>query len=84
MGSAAQPARANRFAPAHLPRLTGAATTWAMSAAPTLDDARDLLKRVYGYEAFRGLQEDVIADALAGRDALAVLPEGVEELYGGV
>ena len=47
-----------------------------MSPTPTLDDARDLLKRVYGYEAFRGLQEDVISDALAGRDALAVLPTG--------
>ncbi|HRW17206.1 RecQ family ATP-dependent DNA helicase, partial [Amaricoccus sp.] len=47
-----------------------------MPSTPTLDDARALLKRVYGYEAFRGLQEDVIADALAGRDALAVLPTG--------
>ncbi|MEZ5945856.1 MAG: DEAD/DEAH box helicase [Hyphomonas sp.] len=47
-----------------------------MPPTPTLDDARALLKRVYGYEAFRGLQEDVIADALAGRDALAVLPTG--------
>ncbi|MEO0981931.1 MAG: DNA helicase RecQ [Pseudomonadota bacterium] len=45
-------------------------------SAPTLSDARDLLQRVYGYDAFRGLQEDVIADALAGRDALAVLPTG--------
>ncbi|RIJ17486.1 DNA helicase RecQ [Henriciella mobilis] len=36
----------------------------------------DLLKRVYGYEAFRGLQADVIADAMAGRDVLAVLPTG--------
>ena len=47
-----------------------------MSAAPTLDDAHALLKRVYGYDAFRGLQEDVINDVLAGRDALAVLPTG--------
>ncbi|MFN7055609.1 DNA helicase RecQ [Hyphomonas sp.] len=46
------------------------------SPLPTLADARALLKRVYGYDAFRGLQEDVIADALAGRDALAVLPTG--------
>lgn len=45
-------------------------------STPTLDDARALLKRVYGYDAFRGLQETVIADALAGRDALAVLPTG--------
>jgi len=44
--------------------------------APTLDDARALLTRVYGYDAFRGLQEDVISDVLAGRDGLAVLPTG--------
>jgi ATP-dependent DNA helicase RecQ len=41
-----------------------------------LDAALDLLKRVYGYEAFRGLQGDVIADVLAARDSLAVLPTG--------
>ena len=35
-----------------------------------------LLKRVYGYDAFRGLQVDVIADVMAGRDTLAVLPTG--------
>lgn len=45
-------------------------------APPTLADARALLKRVYGYDAFRGLQENVIADTLAGRDGLAVLPTG--------
>ncbi|MEM7491781.1 MAG: DNA helicase RecQ [Pseudomonadota bacterium] len=43
---------------------------------PDLACARDLLKHVYGYDAFRGLQEAVIADALAGRDVLAVLPTG--------
>ncbi|MEQ9505958.1 MAG: DNA helicase RecQ [Hyphomonas sp.] len=47
-----------------------------MPAAPNLKNARALLKRVYGYDAFRGLQEDVIADVMAGRDALAVLPTG--------
>ncbi|MBY9065481.1 DNA helicase RecQ [Hyphomonas sp. WL0036] len=47
-----------------------------MSSPPTLADARALLKRVYGYDAFRGLQEAVIADTLAGRDGLAVLPTG--------
>ena len=41
-----------------------------------LSAALDLLKRVYGYDAFRGLQQDVIADALAGKDVLAVLPTG--------
>ena len=47
-----------------------------ISAAPSLEDAHALLKRVYGYDAFRGLQENVIRDVLAGRDALAVLPTG--------
>ena len=41
-----------------------------------LKDARDLLQRIYGYADFRGLQPDVIADVMAGRDALAVLPTG--------
>lgn len=43
---------------------------------PALENARDLLQRIYGYDAFRGLQADVIADVMAGRDALAVLPTG--------
>ena len=47
-----------------------------MPPAPALKDARALLKRVFGYDAFRGLQGDVIAEVLAGRDALAVLPTG--------
>ena len=42
----------------------------------SISDARALLKRVYGYDAFRGLQEAVIADVLAGRDVMAVLPTG--------
>jgi ATP-dependent DNA helicase RecQ len=49
------------------------------AAAPriaTLADAREVLGRIYGFAAFRGLQEDAIAEALAGRDVLAVLPTG--------
>jgi len=42
----------------------------------TLDDARETLQRIYGYEQFRGLQADVISDVLSGRDGLAVLPTG--------
>ncbi len=43
---------------------------------PDLNAARETLSRVFGYPEFRGLQEDVISDALAGRDVLAVLPTG--------
>ncbi|HOX30826.1 MAG TPA: RecQ family ATP-dependent DNA helicase [Spirochaetales bacterium] len=38
--------------------------------------AREVLKEVFGYEEFRPLQEAVIEAALAGRDALAVMPTG--------
>ncbi|MBL8772762.1 MAG: DNA helicase RecQ [Phenylobacterium sp.] len=41
-----------------------------------MEAARDVLRRVFGHEAFRGLQADVIAEVLAGRNALAVLPTG--------
>jgi ATP-dependent DNA helicase RecQ len=38
--------------------------------------ARDVLQRVFGHDDFRGLQADVIAEILAGRDVVAVLPTG--------
>jgi ATP-dependent DNA helicase RecQ len=41
-----------------------------------LDEARDVLRRVFGHAEFRGLQTGVIAEALAGKGALAVLPTG--------
>ncbi|MFO1012962.1 MAG: DNA helicase RecQ [Caulobacteraceae bacterium] len=43
---------------------------------PSLDDARDCLRRVFGHADFRGRQAEVVAEALAGRSALAVLPTG--------
>ncbi|MFN2323884.1 MAG: DEAD/DEAH box helicase, partial [Trueperaceae bacterium] len=42
----------------------------------TLDDARTALKRVWGYDAFRGHQEAVIETVLAGGDALVLMPTG--------
>jgi ATP-dependent DNA helicase RecQ len=41
-----------------------------------LDAARDLLRNTFGHADFRGLQAGVIAEILAGRSALAVLPTG--------
>jgi ATP-dependent DNA helicase RecQ len=43
---------------------------------PNLADAQAMLTRVFGHSAFRGLQADVVAQILAGGDALAVLPTG--------
>jgi len=44
--------------------------------AAALDQAREVLGRVWGHGDFRGLQADVVAEILAGRDVLAVLPTG--------
>ena len=34
-------------------------------------DLRGTLKKQFGYDQFRPLQEEIIADALAGRDVFA-------------
>jgi ATP-dependent DNA helicase RecQ len=49
-----------------------------MLDSPTapLDEATAILRRTFGHAAFRGLQAEVIAEVLAGRHALAVLPTG--------
>ena len=41
-----------------------------------LSSAREILRRTFGHQEFRGLQGDVIAEILEGRSALAVLPTG--------
>ncbi|APH54134.1 ATP-dependent DNA helicase recQ [Granulibacter bethesdensis] len=38
--------------------------------------ALDVLRRVFGYPAFRGLQEDAIAHVIEGGDALVLMPTG--------
>jgi ATP-dependent DNA helicase RecQ len=42
----------------------------------SIDDARAVLRRTFGHADFRGLQAEVIGEALAGRSAMAVLPTG--------
>ncbi|WP_292085207.1 MULTISPECIES: DNA helicase RecQ [unclassified Brevundimonas] len=49
------------------------------SASPAqldLGAAREVLGRVWGHADFRGLQAQVVAEVLAGRDVMAVLPTG--------
>jgi ATP-dependent DNA helicase RecQ len=43
---------------------------------PTMEDARGLLCRHFGYRDFRPAQAPVVESILAGRDTLAVLPTG--------
>jgi ATP-dependent DNA helicase RecQ len=44
--------------------------------APTLDDARAALKRLFGFDDFRGRQAEVVERMLAGQSTLAVMPTG--------
>lgn len=54
------------------------ATTFGIPAVTSVDltEARRLLKTVFGYDAFRPLQSEIIANILAGRDTLGVMPTG--------
>ena len=42
----------------------------------TTDNARRLLREVFGYSSFRGRQEAIIEAALAGEDTLVLMPTG--------
>src|ERR1700735_3081107 len=39
-------------------------------------DLLPTLKKAFGYDSFRPLQEEIITDALEGRDVFALLPTG--------
>ena len=46
------------------------------SATAATDEARRLLREIFGYSEFRGRQEEVIRAVLEGRDALVLMPTG--------
>ncbi len=48
----------------------------AISQAPDLPAARRLLKAVFGYDVFRPFQAEIIANILARRDTVGVMPTG--------
>ena len=43
---------------------------------PRVDRYHEILKKYWGYDAFRPLQEDIIRSVGAGRDTLALMPTG--------
>ena len=47
-----------------------------MASDSSLNTAREVLRRTFGHDDFRGLQAGVIGEVLAGRSAMAVLPTG--------
>src|SRR3982751_2528680 len=44
--------------------------------AALMSSAHEILKRVFGFDHFRGVQEEVIARVMAGKHTLAVMPTG--------
>ncbi|WP_216216551.1 DNA helicase RecQ [Amycolatopsis aidingensis] len=44
--------------------------------APATSDATQVLRRVFGYDSFRGQQQDIIEHVVAGGDALVLMPTG--------
>jgi ATP-dependent DNA helicase RecQ len=44
--------------------------------APVADRAREVLRQVFGYESFRGQQEEIIGHVVAGGDCLVLMPTG--------
>lgn len=55
-------------------------TTTRTEAAPNpdagVDAAHEVLRRVFGYDSFRGLQEQIVTQVIAGGDALVLMPTG--------
>lgn len=47
-----------------------------MATATATDPALDVLRRVFGYDAFRGEQAAVIDTVVNGGDALVLMPTG--------
>ncbi|MFV3129321.1 DNA helicase RecQ [Niveispirillum sp. KHB5.9] len=45
-------------------------------ALSPLEAAQDVLRKVWGYPAFRGMQADIVEHVVAGGDALVLMPTG--------
>src|SRR5579859_1932328 len=60
-------------APVHLRRLVGMAPP---ETPRTVTDADDVLRRVFGYDSFRGAQQEIVEHVIGGGDALVLMATG--------
>ena len=50
--------------------------SWVQAEYILIERAQELLRNVFGFDNFRGRQVEVVTAALAGRDALVLMPTG--------
>src|SRR4030088_625692 len=48
----------------------------SIETSPAVGDALQVLHRVFGYDSFRGQQQEIIDHVVAGGDALVLMPTG--------
>src|ERR1700704_5410558 len=48
----------------------------SLETSPAVGDALQVLRRVFGYDSFRGQQQEIIDHVVAGGDALVLMPTG--------
>src|SRR6187401_12034 len=53
-----------------------ATTTGATTTGVDVGRALEVLRRVFGYDAFRGNQQEIISHVIGGGDALVLMPTG--------
>ena len=67
---------ARRAALTRAPMRPGPTCAPGIAASAKAATPLEALTRVWGYEAFRGQQAEVVADVIAGRDAVVLMPTG--------
>src|SRR3954449_12900284 len=48
----------------------------ALDDGPQISEALQVLRRVFGYDTFRGSQQEIIEHVIGGGDALVLMPTG--------
>src|ERR1051326_3880968 len=58
------------------PESPGAKAANTTNEAAAVDEAAEILRRVFGYSAFRGAQREIVEHVVSGGDALVLMATG--------